>query len=66
VIEGHFFTAHPAGAPLLSGGQTGPEGSVLALGCILCIAAGMAAWWGRRGPGVRAGLAPAPRDISAR
>lgn len=31
IIQGHLLTAHPAGRSLLSGGSTGPEGSVLVL-----------------------------------
>src|SRR5215469_1791741 len=29
VMQGHFFSTHPLGAPLMSGGGVGPEGSLL-------------------------------------
>jgi membrane protease YdiL (CAAX protease family) len=31
MIQGHLLATHPAGRPLLSGGATGPEGSLLVL-----------------------------------
>jgi uncharacterized protein len=33
--QGRLLTAHPAGDPLLSGGSTGPEGSLFAIGIFL-------------------------------
>ena len=33
--EGHLLATHPAGAPLLSGGTTGPEGSLLVVPTLL-------------------------------
>jgi uncharacterized protein len=33
--QGRLLTAHPAGDPLLSGGLTGPEGSLFAIGILL-------------------------------
>ena len=36
--QGRLLTAHPAGDPLLSGGLTGPEGSLFALGILLIAA----------------------------
>ncbi|HTV08820.1 MAG TPA: CPBP family intramembrane glutamic endopeptidase [Candidatus Aquilonibacter sp.] len=33
----HLLSSHPAGSPLLSGGLTGPEGSVFVLPVMLCI-----------------------------
>jgi uncharacterized protein len=35
--KGHFFSAIPAGNPLLSGGSDGPEGSLLVFGVILLL-----------------------------
>jgi uncharacterized protein len=31
MVAGHLFATHPAGRPILSGGLTGPEGSILIL-----------------------------------
>ena len=39
-VEGHLFAAHPVGKPILSGGLTGPEGSLLVLP-VLALAAGV-------------------------
>ena len=36
--QGRLLTAHPAGDPLLSGGLTGPEGSLFAIGILLIAA----------------------------
>jgi uncharacterized protein len=36
--EGRLLTAHPAGDPLFSGGVTGPEGSLFAIGILLIAA----------------------------
>jgi uncharacterized protein len=38
LIQGHFFSVHPQGNIYLSGGTTGPEGSVLAIPLLLLIA----------------------------
>ncbi|TKC81335.1 CPBP family intramembrane metalloprotease [Trinickia terrae] len=48
LAQGALFIAHPAGNVLLSGGATGPEGSLLALVILVVVAAAMRAWWGRR------------------
>jgi membrane protease YdiL (CAAX protease family) len=48
VVDHRFFTAHPFGNVLLSGGKTGPEGSVLALVLLVVMAVLMRLWWGRR------------------
>jgi hypothetical protein len=40
MIQGHLYATHPAGQPYLSGGLTGPEGSIFLLPII---AAGVAA-----------------------
>ncbi|WP_254604999.1 CPBP family intramembrane glutamic endopeptidase [Sphingomonas bacterium] len=34
-VTGHLLASHPVGAPLLSGGSTGPEGSVLLIPTLL-------------------------------
>ena len=38
MVSHHLFTTHPAGAPLLSGGLTGPEGSLFVLPVLLLAA----------------------------
>ena len=35
LVENHLLGSHPMGAPLMSGGLTGPEGSIYILGVIL-------------------------------
>jgi hypothetical protein len=47
IAQGHLFAVHPQGNILLSGGATGPEGSLLALPLLLMIAALMWLAWGR-------------------
>jgi len=42
MVQHHLLATHPAGKPLLSGGTTGPEGSVLILavlgvGCLIVL-----------------------------
>ena len=39
VIQGHLFATHPVGRPILSGGLTGPEGSLFILPILALIAA---------------------------
>jgi membrane protease YdiL (CAAX protease family) len=51
VSEGRLFVTHPVGAPLLSGGSTGPEGSLYALPMFLLLAGGIWLAWGRMRPG---------------
>ena len=48
VATGHYLSVTPAGATLWSGGTDGPEGSVLVLGAILLLLAGLVAMYGRR------------------
>jgi uncharacterized protein len=48
VAQGHLFGEHPIGPRLWSGGTTGPEGSLLALGLLAVMALCMWLWWGRR------------------
>jgi len=38
MAEGHLFATHPVGRPILSGGLTGPEGSIFAILMLLVIA----------------------------
>ena len=40
MAEGHLFAAHPVGRPILSGGLTGPEGSIFAI-LMLAVIAGI-------------------------
>ena len=47
IAQGHLFAVHPQGNILLSGGTTGPEGSLLVLPLVLIIAALMWLAWGR-------------------
>lgn len=47
-VDTRFFSAHPMGNALLSGGSTGPEGSVLIFALLLAMALLMALWWGPR------------------
>jgi uncharacterized protein len=47
-VQGHLLGAHPIGPRLLSGGATGPEGSILVLPLIAIFALLMWLWWGRR------------------
>ncbi|MGA8531243.1 MAG: CPBP family intramembrane glutamic endopeptidase [Acidobacteriaceae bacterium] len=49
VAQGHLLREHPMGAPLWSGGTTGPEGSVLVFPLLAAMAVLMVVWWGRRG-----------------
>jgi membrane protease YdiL (CAAX protease family) len=39
VIQDHLLATHPAGKPLLSGGSTGPEGSIFILAVLVLITA---------------------------
>ena len=38
MAQHHLFATHPAGPPLLSGGATGPEGSVFILAILAVFA----------------------------
>ena len=48
VAEGHLLGEHPLGQRLWSGGATGPEGSLLALGVLAIMALFMWLWWRNR------------------
>ena len=39
MVQGHLFATHPVGRPVLSGGLTGPEGSILILPIVALITA---------------------------
>jgi len=45
LTQGHFFSVHPQGNIYLSGGATGPEGSVMAIPLLLLIAVIMLLVW---------------------
>jgi membrane protease YdiL (CAAX protease family) len=55
----HLIETHPVGKPLLSGGLTGPEGSVFSL-CVLAAIAGVIALTQRPGPHSYAAQMPSP------
>jgi hypothetical protein len=38
MVQHHLFATHPVGKPILSGGTTGPEGSIFILGVLVFIA----------------------------
>lgn len=48
IADTRLFTAHPMGNALLSGGATGPEGSLIVLALLVVMALLMVLWWGRR------------------
>jgi membrane protease YdiL (CAAX protease family) len=39
MVQGHLFATHPIGKPLLSGGLTGPEGSIFVIPTLALVAA---------------------------
>ena len=47
VSQGGVLESHPVGAPIMSGGTTGPEGSVYAVIVLLMVAGGLWLGWGR-------------------
>jgi hypothetical protein len=47
VVQGHLFSVHPQGNILMSGGATGPEGSIMVIPLLLIIALLMWIIWGR-------------------
>lgn len=47
VVKGHLLDEHPVGQRVLSGGATGPEGSVFVFTVLLLMAASIYLWWGR-------------------
>ena len=47
IAQGHLLSEHPIGPRLWSGGATGPEGSLMAMGVLAVMALSMWLWWGR-------------------
>jgi membrane protease YdiL (CAAX protease family) len=47
-IHGHLFETHATGNPYLSGGSTGPEGSIFCFLVMVVVALGLYRVWGRR------------------
>jgi hypothetical protein len=50
LVDTRLFTAHPVGNALISGGNTGPEGSLLVFPLLAVMVLAMWLWWGRRAP----------------
>jgi len=48
LVQGHLLSEHPIGNIYLSGGKTGPEGSLYVLVLILALALGMVLYWHNR------------------
>jgi hypothetical protein len=63
MVQHHLLATHPMGAPILSGGTTGPEGSIFILGVLLIIALIIIFTLPRTGGGYAANL-PANRAQS--
>jgi len=68
-VSPRLFQTHPVGSPLLSGGATGPEGSIFSL-CVLAIIVGVIALTQRPGPHSYAAQLPSqppdhPADLPA-
>jgi uncharacterized protein len=64
VVQGHLLTEHPAGKLILSGGATGPEGSILVFAVLAALALGMYLWWGRRTVSPFAGYGWRPKRMA--
>ena len=71
IAKGHLYSEHPLGQILISGGATGPEGSLLVVPLLLIIVAAMMLWWGPRlrspfaGGGIRPLKAKAASEAGA-
>lgn len=65
VTRGHLLREHSIGNILMSGGATGPEGSLLIVPLLVVIAILMVLWWGRkeRSPFAGAGWRPLRRSM---
>lgn len=63
VSQGHLLATHPVGATLLSGGFTGPEGSLFVLPVMLCITLVIVFTLPKRPTPFDAEEASAPQDI---
>jgi uncharacterized protein len=48
IVQGHLFGEHPMGKLMMSGGPTGPEGSLFIVPLLLIAVALMIWWWGPR------------------
>lgn len=72
IARGHLYSEHPLGRILISGGATGPEGSILVVPLLLVIVVAMVLWWGPRarspfaGGGFRPLKAKAATEAAAR
>jgi uncharacterized protein len=66
VSQGHLFSEHPVGKLLLSGGTTGPEGSLLGVPLVILIGILMILWWGRRAQSPFAGNGWMPEWVRQR
>ena len=66
LAQGHLLGEHPLGKTLWSGGDTGPEGSLIVLPVIAIIATLMWLWWRRRAETPFRGYAwkPAPVETT--
>lgn len=53
VVQGHLFNERPAGPSLLSGGVTGPEGSLLVFPVLMVCTLLMVWWWRGRAQAAR-------------
>lgn len=71
MARGHLFGEHPVGKILMSGGSTGPEGSIFIIPLLVIVAVAMWLWWGRRvqspfaGQGLRPAWSRKPRAVEA-
>jgi membrane protease YdiL (CAAX protease family) len=45
LVRGHYLSSRPRGSVLLSGGETGPEGSIYAVGLLLLLILFAYLWW---------------------
>ena len=52
LVQGHLFAEHPLGRAVLSGGATGPEGSLLVLPLVVLMALVMTGYWHRSGKSI--------------
>jgi hypothetical protein len=50
LVTGHYLSSRPRGSVLLSGGETGPEGSIYAVGLLIPLILFAYMWWRTRGP----------------
>jgi membrane protease YdiL (CAAX protease family) len=50
LVRGHYLSSRPHGSVLLSGGETGPEGSIYAVGLLVLLILFAYLWWRGRVP----------------